>query len=288
MYSQFKSPFDIILPLLINPMQQFIRKPFAPKHICHHSDRRHPDNIRFRHHLQCLLRNIIPMLHAVRPGPHQIGHRPGPIRMTHHRKPLFMCNMHHLLHFLKRKRLPRNSPIRIKIHDSRSHDLNKIPPACFNLPHKLRILPHIFKSLPHNPPITPFPVYGKNRRPVINPILRRNLPCPFRDPQIVPSIPHKRNPLLPIHLKMPPDHPFIHPIQMPLHSLFVIYSIHKHMRMTLPKHPLPLDKHLLCPFCLPNSIHILISHNPNILLSQLHLYFSFPSQTISAFRLLSS
>ena len=187
-------------------------------------------------HSKTFLIHIISMLQTVHSGFHCCLHTIISVGMRHHSHAFFMSDMHHLFHFSRIQRCPRDSPMRIKIHDTRSHDLDKIRTCFFRFQHTVMKFSHRCKTLPDNRAIVSFFMNCKNRSPVIYPILRCNLFRSRRNTQCITAITDKSNSSVLISFQMLPYDLIIRTILMQTDCITVVHTIHNYMRMTLSKH----------------------------------------------------
>ena len=176
------------------------------------------------------------MLQTVHTGFHCCLNTIVPVSMRHHGHTLFMCNMYHLFHFSRIQRCSRDSSVCIEIHDSCSHDLNKIRTCIYRLKHTTMKFPHCCKAFSNNGTIVSLFVDCKYRSPVINTVFRRKFFRSRGNAQCIATITYKSNISVLISFQMLSYYLVIRTILMHINCLTVIHTIHNYMRMTFSKH----------------------------------------------------
>ena len=189
-------------------------------------------------HSKAILIHIISMLQTVHPGFHCCLYAIVTVSMRHHIHAFLMSNMYHFFHFSRIQRCPCDSSMRIKVHDTRSHDLDEICPCFFCLQHTVVELSHRCKTLSDNRAIVPLFMNRKNRSPVIDSIFRCNLFRSQRNTQRITTITDKSNSFVLISFQMCFYYLVIRTILMHINCTTVVHTIHDYMRMTLSKHSL--------------------------------------------------
>ena len=171
-YAFFKSKRNRPLCMVCNGADRAVFISAAAYEISHRHKCRHPYGIAFGKHFYCLVIHIIAMFQTVHTRFYGSPHSIASISMAHHCKAFLVGDMYHLAHFRSIQRLSGNLSMRSKVQNSRCHDLDKICSDGLCLQHPLMELFQIRPAFSHDFSVMPFFMYGKRRRPVINPELR--------------------------------------------------------------------------------------------------------------------
>ena len=227
---------DVVRLRFINPLQDTVIVPSISDQVLYGNRRGHPNGMVFRHALKAFLILKIPMLHRIHASLHSVDHRLCAVGVSHHGIPRIVSHGDHPEHLFPGQRLSGHASVRGKIHDPCGHDLDEIPSISSKFPQQFPVFFPAAVSAADDFSITSLPVDRKPRRPVGDPVFRRQLSCQQSGAVGIASISHKVHLFSLIRFQMFPDQSLIRTVPVGFSRLFIIFPIHKNMCMTLCRH----------------------------------------------------